>query len=109
MTTQTPRSRLFAKYLVFLLLLVGGVLVLSSLVQLYFSFRENQAALARVQREKAVAAAAKIEQFIKEIERQLRGTVQDAFDDPIFASQQREDMSADEACGAGIDQRWTRC
>ena len=91
MTDPIPRSRLFRKYLVFLLLLVGGVLVLSGLVQLYFSFRENQAALARVQREKAVAAAAKIEQFIKEIERQVRGTVQDAFDDPVLASQQREE------------------
>jgi signal transduction histidine kinase/DNA-binding response OmpR family regulator/HAMP domain-containing protein len=91
MSTQIPRSRLFRKYVVFLLVLVGGVLVLSSLVQLYFSFRENQAALGRVQREKAVAAAAKIEQFIKEIERQVRGTLQDAFDDPVMASQQREE------------------
>jgi signal transduction histidine kinase/DNA-binding response OmpR family regulator/HAMP domain-containing protein len=91
MSAQIPRSRLFRKYVVFLLLLVGGVLVLSSLVQLYFSFRENQGALARFQREKAVAAAAKIEQFIKEIERQVRGTVQDAFDDPVLASQQREE------------------
>jgi len=56
-----------------------------------FFVRENQGALARFQREKAVAAAAKIEQFIKEIERQLRGTVQDAFDDPVLASQQREE------------------
>src|SRR5215468_11795401 len=91
MSVQTPRGRLFRKYVVFLLLLVGGVLVLSSVVQLYFSFRENEAALGRVQREKAVAAAAKIEQFIKEIERQVRGTVQDAFDDPVMASQQREE------------------
>src|SRR5215467_11755578 len=91
MSVQTPRGRLFRKYVVFLLLLVGGVLVVSSLVQLYFSFRENQGALARVQREKAVAAAAKIEQFIKEIERQVRGTVEDAFDDPVLASQQREE------------------
>ena len=85
MSAQIPRSRLFRKYVVFLLLLVGGVLVLSSLVQLYFSFRENQEALARFQREKAVTAAAKIEQFIKEIERQVRGTVQDAFDDPVLS------------------------
>ena len=70
---------------------MGGVLVLSSLVQLYFSFRENEAALGRVQREKALTAAAKIEQFIKEIEREVRGTVQDAFDDPVLASQQREE------------------
>jgi signal transduction histidine kinase len=91
MSAQTPRGRLFRKYVVFLLLLVGSVLVLSSLVELYFSFRENEGALAKVQREKAVAAAAKIEQFIKEIERQVRGTVQDAFDDPFLASQQREE------------------
>ena len=91
MSGQTPRGRLFRKYVVFLLLLVGGVLVLSSLVQLYFSYRETKSALARIEREKAVAAAAKIEQFIKEIERQVRGTVQDAFDDPVAARQQREE------------------
>ena len=44
MSAQTPRGRLFRKYVVFLLLLVGSVLVLSSLVELYFSFRENEGA-----------------------------------------------------------------
>jgi signal transduction histidine kinase/CheY-like chemotaxis protein len=91
MSEQTTRGRLFRRYVVFLLLLVGGVLVLSSLVQLYFSYRETEGVLARIEREKAVAAAAKIEQFIKEIERQVRGTVQDAFDDPVAARQQREE------------------
>ncbi len=91
MSDQTPRGRLFRKYVVVLLFLVGGVLVLSSLVQLYFSYRETRAALAQIEREKAVTAATRIEQFVKEIERQVRGTVLDAFADPAAARTQREE------------------
>ena len=91
MSRQASRGRLFRKYVVVLLLLVGGVLALSSLVQLYFSYRETRLALTRIEREKAMAAAAKIEQFIQEIERQVRGAVQDAFDDPVMARAQREE------------------
>ena len=57
MTTATPRGRLFRKYVVVLLVLVGGVLIASSLVELYFSYRETQQAIVRVERAKAVAAA----------------------------------------------------
>ncbi|MFQ5830531.1 MAG: ATP-binding protein, partial [Candidatus Methylomirabilia bacterium] len=39
--------------------------------EIYFSHKENKAALVRIQREKAAAAASKIEQFVKEIERQI--------------------------------------
>jgi signal transduction histidine kinase/CheY-like chemotaxis protein len=91
MSGQTPRRRLFRKYVVVLLFLVGGVLVLSSLIQLYFSYRETRGSLARIEREKAVAAAARIEQFVKEIEREVLGTVQDAFDNPVVAREQREE------------------
>ncbi len=91
MSGQTPRGRLFRKYVVFLLFLVGGLLILSSLVNLYFSYTEVKGALARIEREKAIAAAARIEEFIKETERQVRGTLQDAFDDPVAARAQREE------------------
>ena len=49
----------------------SGALVVSGLVEIYFSYQENKAALARVQREKAVAAAVRIEQFVRELEHQL--------------------------------------
>jgi signal transduction histidine kinase/DNA-binding response OmpR family regulator/HPt (histidine-containing phosphotransfer) domain-containing protein len=82
MTAGTSRGRLFRKYVVVLVVLVGGVLMASSLVELYFSYRETQRAILRVERAKAVAAAARIEQFLKEIELQVRETTRTASDDP---------------------------
>jgi signal transduction histidine kinase/putative methionine-R-sulfoxide reductase with GAF domain len=75
-------GRLFRKYVVVLLVLVGGVLMASSLVELYFSYRETQVAIVRVERQKAVATAVGIEQFLKEIEQQVRETTRTASDDP---------------------------
>ncbi|HEV8306431.1 MAG TPA: cache domain-containing protein, partial [Methylomirabilota bacterium] len=66
-----PRGRLFRKYVVLFASLVSGALLASGLTEIYFSYQENKAALVALQREKALAAAAKIEQFIKEIERQV--------------------------------------
>ncbi|MGA8048816.1 MAG: GAF domain-containing protein [Burkholderiales bacterium] len=66
------RSRLFRKYFVPIMLLVGGVLLASGAISLYFSYQENKSALARLQHEKAVAAAARIEEFVRQIEKQLR-------------------------------------
>jgi HAMP domain-containing protein len=85
-----PRGRLFRKYVIVLLLLVGGVLLVSSAVDLYFSYQETKAALVRIEHEQAVAAAARIEQFVQDTERQLRWTTQAAFDDPAMAQEQRE-------------------
>jgi signal transduction histidine kinase len=80
--TGPAGGRLFRKYVVVLLLLVGGVLIASSLVELYFSYRETQRAIVRVERAKAVAAATGIEQFLKEIEQQVRETTRLVSDDP---------------------------
>jgi signal transduction histidine kinase/DNA-binding response OmpR family regulator len=82
MTGPTPRGRLFRKYVVVLLVLVGGVLMASSLVELYFAYRETQRAIVRVERAKAVAAAGRIEQFLKDVEGQVRETTRTASDDP---------------------------
>ncbi len=82
MTRPTSRGRLFRKYVVVLLVLVGGVLMASSLLELYFSYRETQRAIVRVERAKAVAAAARIEQFLKDVEVQVRETTRTASDDP---------------------------
>ena len=64
MRRLTGRGRLFHKYAAVLILLVGGVLLLSSLVNLYFSYRQTKAALVRVQRQQVLAAASRIEQFV---------------------------------------------
>src|SRR5437899_494126 len=82
MKNPTSRGRLFRKYVVVLLVLVGGVLMAWSLVELYFSYRETQRGIVRVDRAKAVAAAARIEQFLKEVELQVRETTRTASDDP---------------------------
>ncbi|HEX6080960.1 MAG TPA: GAF domain-containing protein, partial [Methylomirabilota bacterium] len=65
------RRRLFWKYTTFFVLLVTAELLASGITELYFSYQENQAALVALQREKALAAASQIENFIKEIERQM--------------------------------------
>ena len=65
------RRRLFWKYTPFFVLLVTAELLASGITELYFSYQENQAALVTLQREKALAAASQIENFIKEIERQM--------------------------------------
>ena len=67
------RSRLFWKYVIVLVFLVGGALVTSGAVEIYFSYQENKAALVSVQREKAIAAASRIDQFIKEIDELAHG------------------------------------
>ena len=66
-----PRGRLFWKYVVLFALLVSAALLTSGLVELYFSYRENLAALVALQREQAAGAAARIEAFIRDIERQV--------------------------------------
>ncbi len=82
MKNSMLRGRLFRKYIVVLLVLVGGVLMASSLVELYFSYRETQRAILRVERARAVAAAASIERFLQEVEQQVRETTRTASDDP---------------------------
>ncbi len=68
---MTPRGRLFRKYVVLFVTLVTGALLTSGIVEIYFSYQENKEALVSLQREKALAAASRIEAFIKEIERQI--------------------------------------
>ncbi|HXZ53417.1 MAG TPA: cache domain-containing protein, partial [Burkholderiales bacterium] len=69
---RARRRRLFRKYFVPIMLLVSGALLASGAIGLYFSYQENKAALASLQREKAVSAAARIEEFVRQIERQLK-------------------------------------
>ena len=71
---MTLRWRLFPKYATLIIALVGGMLVVSGGISLYSSYRENQQHLVMLQREKAQAAASRIEQYIRDIEHQLGWT-----------------------------------
>jgi signal transduction histidine kinase len=65
------RGRLFRKYLLLILSLVTIALLVSGGTSVYFSYQENKAALASLQQEKAVAAAARIGQYVQQITQQL--------------------------------------
>ena len=80
-----PRGRLLRKYVVVFVGLVGGVLMASSLVELYFAYQQTKAVIVREERATAVATAAKIEEFTRDIERRVREITQAASDDPAAA------------------------
>jgi len=65
------RGSLFLKYAIPLVVLSSGAVIVSGLVEMVFSYQESKAALARIQREKAVAAAVRIEQFARDLEHQI--------------------------------------
>src|SRR6201996_1245092 len=69
-------SRLFAKYVALFVAVVAAALLSNGIFEVFFYYREHKAALIRIQHEQAEAAAAKIGQFIKEIESQLGWTTQ---------------------------------
>lgn len=70
------RNRLFAKYVALFVAVVAVALLSNGVFEVYFYYREHKAALIRIQHEQAEAAAAKIGQFIKEIESHLGWTTQ---------------------------------
>ena len=70
------RSRLFAKYVALFVAVVGVALLSNGIFEVFFYYREHKTSLIRIQHEQAEAAAAKIGQFIKEIESQLGWTTQ---------------------------------
>jgi signal transduction histidine kinase len=82
-------GRLFRKYVTVIVALVGGALLASGLVEIYFSYQENKDALIGLQHEKALGAAARIESFVKEIEGQIAWTTQPLLVAPGGALEQR--------------------
>src|SRR5205085_6096788 len=68
---MTRRLRLFPKYALLIITLVGSMLVASGAIGLYFSWRESKANLDALQQEKAENAATRIEKYILDIEHQL--------------------------------------
>ncbi len=75
-TEAGVRTRLFTKYVALFVAVVAIALLANGLFEVFFYYREHKAALIRVQHEQAEAAAAKIGQFVKEIESQLGWTTQ---------------------------------
>ncbi|MEO5844963.1 MAG: GAF domain-containing protein [Caldimonas sp.] len=71
---MTRRWRLFPKYALLIITLVGSMLVASGAIGLYFSWRETEAHLVALQIEKAQNAATRIEQYILDIEHQISWT-----------------------------------
>jgi signal transduction histidine kinase len=74
------RRGLFLKYVVLFVGLVSGVLVINAALDLYFVDQDNRRASIEVQKEKAEAAAQRVESFVREIERQIRWVAYTQFD-----------------------------
>jgi signal transduction histidine kinase len=67
---------LFVKYVVLFFAVVLVALITNGAFEVWFSYQEYKSSLIRIQREQAEAAAAKIGQFIREIEAQVGWTTQ---------------------------------
>ncbi len=63
------RTTLFKKYALITSTLIGLSLLLSGVLSISYAYRENQQALVNLQREKAEAAAARIGQYLFDIEK----------------------------------------
>jgi signal transduction histidine kinase/CheY-like chemotaxis protein len=75
-SVPTLRSRLFRKYASLFILAIGITLLTSGLVEVWTSYQNHTAWLIRIQQAQAEAAAAKIGQFIEQIEAELGWTTQ---------------------------------
>ena len=83
------RLRLFAKYAALIVALVGGALVASGAISLYFAYGESKNALFALQREKADAAAYRIEQYVRGLDHELGWTALPRVQEGSSASEQR--------------------
>jgi signal transduction histidine kinase len=69
---ERPRGRLVRDYFLISVILIGGGLITSGLLEIYFRYRESRENVTLFQQEVAEAAAFKVEQFIDQIETALR-------------------------------------
>jgi signal transduction histidine kinase len=72
----TMRINLFLKYVALVFAVVLIALLTNGAFEVWFSYQEYKESLIRIQREQAEAAAAKISQFVHEIEAQVGWTTQ---------------------------------
>ena len=84
------RGQLFRKYVLLLTMLVGGTLLASGGLEIWFSYGENQVALARLHKEKAISAAARIDQFIDEMTRQVGWTTRAQWSNSVLEQRRIE-------------------
>jgi signal transduction histidine kinase len=70
------RGRLFGKYVALFVAVVCVALLANGAFEIWFLYHEHRESQVRIQREQAAAAAAKIGQFVREIEAQLGWTTQ---------------------------------
>jgi signal transduction histidine kinase/DNA-binding response OmpR family regulator len=70
------RGRLFYKYVALFVAVVCIALLSNGAFEVWFYYGEQKVALVRIQREQAESAAAKIGQFVKEVESQIGWTTQ---------------------------------
>jgi signal transduction histidine kinase len=70
---RRPGGRLVREYFLISVLLVGGGLIASGVVEIYFRYQESREQLALYQHEVAAGAAFKIERFVQEIHNTLKG------------------------------------
>jgi signal transduction histidine kinase len=71
---MSVRRGLLVKYVVYFATLVSVALIVSSLLHMVFSYREDREILGQLQQEEARSAALQIERFIQEIERHVAGS-----------------------------------
>ncbi|MEO7334991.1 MAG: ATP-binding protein [Caldimonas sp.] len=83
------RWRLFPTYALLIIALVGGMLVASGAIGIYFSYRETEAHLVALQVEKAQSAATRIEQYVLDIEHEMSWTALPRTDAGADALEQR--------------------
>jgi hypothetical protein len=84
------RRGLFHKYVTLFVAVVCGTLLAVGIFEAWFSYREQEALLTRVQREQAATAAAKIDQFIREIKAQVAWTTQFQWSEQSLDEQQAD-------------------
>jgi hypothetical protein len=72
----SPPGRLLRQTLVIAVVQVGGGLFTSGALELFFRYRESVEAIETLQQEMARGAAARIKQFIADIERTMRAAAQ---------------------------------
>ncbi len=71
-----PHRRLIWKYTAVVVALVAAASMSVGLTELYFSYQDSKRALTRVERDKAAAAAAAIEQQMQDVRRELEALAQ---------------------------------
>jgi len=72
-TGTRRRERLVRDYFLISVVLIGGGLITSGLIEIYYRYHESRGQLAHLQKEIAAGAAYKIEHFVQEIHNILKG------------------------------------